>query len=445
MNRKGLIITSVLFVALISFIGLSVLSGTIFHVKILGAREKRLKSNEYLQAELIKYIHSFREKVYSVNLNDFLYPEEEFFNATEFPDISTDKYELSNSFNNSTVDEKGYRLAQIQNRILILSKKHKIKLEATIKINIISGSLPVTKIPLYINNHLNTSKDKYLFTHSINIPTIKFLTANDIGIHFNIDGFFDEIIGLNGKILNWSSIRERLGFPVNNLPLTNGLYILYNKKDENTIDSIFIQGDIQKMIFSINKDIQNIKIITDNKSYNIEYIPKQYHFLNLESEIEDALLFKEKLIVNGSIYSLISNGDFAFTRNTKLSLYSSGIIFIDSSLNTDNSARNGLRIITGNNEFFKKNEQSGRVIINNTENSEIKLSVSIIADEKITNNSKTTEINGNIFTDDLENNGVVKIQGNFFDDISDSYFTTDKFIFIRDFFISLNGEVLDEE
>jgi hypothetical protein len=149
-------------------------------------------------------------------------------------------------------------------------------------------------------------------------------------------------------------------------------------------------------------------------------------------------------VVNGSIYSLISEDGSAFTENTKLSLYSSGIVFIDSSLNTDNSTRNGLKIITGNNEFFKKNEQSGRVIINSGNNSEIKLSVSIIADEKLTNNSENTEIIGNIFAGSIENRGFLNIRGKYFDDISDSNFTTGGFTYIRDFFVSFNGEVLDE-
>ena len=56
-----------------------------------------------------------------------------------------------------------------------------------------------------------------------------------------------------------------------------------------------------------------------------------------ESEFEESILFKEKIIINGNIYSLISDGGFAFLKETNIILYSSGIIYIDSSLNSGSS------------------------------------------------------------------------------------------------------------
>jgi len=441
-GNEGLIITSILFITLISFIGIAVLSSTIFHNKIIGAREKRSIDVSFLNANLIKYLHNFREKVYLTNLNKFNSVSDDFFNTKIFYDKKNGANIIKNKFNNIIKYKNKYSAVIINDRVISSSDNIKLKLEAMINIDILSGNIPLSKIPLYINNKTNKPKKSFLADNKIKVNSSGFFTKNDVHANLKFDDFLTKSLQIEGCILNWKTIRKNCGLKINDMPLPTGIYSFFNKVHNDILEGIFIQGDVQKIMFSIEDNRQKLIIIQSNKKYLIEYKPKKYILKYWKSEFEEVILFKEKIIINGNVYSLISNGEFAFLNTTNMSLYASGIVYINSSLSSDDFLCSNLKIITGSNQFFKKTKQSGQLIINNTNTgTPTRLSISVIATEKLINNASDTAIIGSIYTKELNNKGCLRITGSNRANGNDVFFTTEKFTFIKDFNFSLNGEV----
>ncbi len=375
---SGLIITSLSLMILLSFIGVSILASTVFHIKILGARNRKGREVSLLQSGLINYLHNFREKVYMANLNEYEFIEDDYFNNEGFSNLIKKDYLISNMFKNNIRFQEEYKAIGINNKVIAILKDKKLALESIINIDILSGNIPITAIPLFLNKKPEISKIDYLVNNKINLSSTSFITKNDIGVKFDLNKFLVDSLDLNGKVLNWKDIRERVGAEINDTPLDNGIYSFINIENEEKLDAIFIQGDVQKVIFSIEEEKQKLLITFEDKDYILIYKPDKYDLI-WNSEFEEQVLFNEKIIINGNVFSLISEENFAFLNNTDLCLYSSGIVNIDSSLSSDSSVGSSLKIITGYNEFFKKPVSSGKVIINkNKDNSIIKLSVSIL-------------------------------------------------------------------
>lgn len=164
-----------------------------------------------------------------------------------------------------------------------------------------------------------------------------------------------------------------------------------------------------------------------------------------KSEFEEQILFKEKIIVNGNIYSIISEGSLAFQNESNIILYSSGLIYINSSLNCDSSAGSSLKIITGNSDFFSKPANSGKVIVNKIDGDKKKvLSVSVIASETLINNNQELTIKGSIYTKEIDNKGKINISPYYKKSKIDNFFTTKKYCYIKSFIVSFNGEIYNE-
>lgn len=438
---SGLIITSLSLMILLSFIGVSILASTIFHIKILGARNRKGGEVSILQSGLINYLHNFREKVYMANLNEYEFIEDDYFNNEGFSNLIKKDYLISNMFKNNIRFQEKYKAIGINNKVIAILKDKKLALESIINIDILSGNIPITAIPLFLNKKSEVSKADFLINNKINLNSTSFITKNDTGVKFDLDNFLVDSLDLNGKVLDWKDIRKRVGEEINDTPLDNGIYSFVNVENEEKLDAIFIQGDVQKIIFSIEDEKQKLLITFEDKDYLLAYKPDKYDLI-WKSEFEEPILFNEKLIINGSIFSLISEGNFAFLKNTDLCLYSSGIVNIDSSLNSDSSVGSSLKIITGYNEFFNKPASGGKVIINkDKDNSIIKLSVSIIALDRVVNNNKEVEFNGSVFAESIDNKGIINFVPFNRKNAIDPYFTTEKFTFIKDFIVSLNGEV----
>lgn len=443
-NNKGLIITSLLFVTLMSFIGISLLASTIFHVRILGARDKKNKDSCFLHSSLIKYLHNFREEIYSTDLNEFELIEIDFFNKENFPDQIESTYLVSNYFNNKIKYADKYRSINIFDTVTA-STENKLKLESIVNIDILSGYIPLSRIPLYLKKKPKISKDSFLKNNKINISSESFLTEIDTGVKFELSDFLKDSLGLKGKTLNWKEIREKVGAEINEYPLENGVYTFVGTKTEDELEAIFIQGDVQKITYSIEDQKQRILITHEDKDYLIEYIPGEYVMKYWGNDFEESIIFKEKIIINGNIYAILSEGDFAFLSKTNLSLYSSGNVYIESSLNSDSLAGSNLKIITGINEFFNKPSDGGKIIIIETkEKTTLKLSISIFALDKVINNNKDVIIKGSMYLNDIENKGIINISPSLRNNSSDTFFTTEKFTFIKEFTVSFSGESYSE-
>ena len=214
--------------------------------------------------------------------------------------------------------------------------------------------------------------------------------------------------------------------------------------EDDVLKCIFIQGDVEQLIFSTQENIQNILVVKKGFPYGYHFKPGENYFVYRNYENEE-LLFKEKIVVNGNILSLEQEGVAAFTEEANITLFCSGHVTIRSSLETQNLNLKKIKstnftMVCSCEKLFNSEELKPGITVDTEDDTVIQ--ASIITDGKLTNKSPTLEVQGSIFCKDLKNKGVIGVTH--LDSKSDSvtFFRTTDFKYINRFYVSAIEEVI---
>lgn len=444
MKKKGNIIISVLFIILISFIGLNLLTHSIIHNRIIGARTKKILAIDNIYQNLIQYLHNFREKIFQENLQNFQNPEIDYFNNTNFPDSKYNNILIKNSFNYISIPKEYYEKIRITNNLVASSEKNNYCLNSNAIIKLLSGKIPVILMPFFINKEVDIPKDVFMQKNNIISKNDENLIVNNIETEINVSGFLLDSMKISGNVLSWRNIREKFGFEVSDEPIKDGIYIL---SEDDIVESIFIQGDVERVIFSIQDNIQIIRIIKGGNSYEMRYIPNDTYFTCWDNTIDNQSVFKEKIIINGNILSVEQEDKTAFVEDSNIKLFSSGTIKIRTSLETKNFDSKkikltNLTLISSFNALFNSANSKSNIIIDTQD--ETKIQASIITSGKFTNRNQDLKLSGSLFAKDLENKGCIEIEQSNSKFDSGNYFRTKDFKYLKEFLIDSIEEIYYE-
>lgn len=444
MKKKGNIIISVLFIILISFIGLNLLTHSIIHNRIIGARTKKILAIDNIYQNLIQYLHNFREKIFQENLQNFQNPEIDYFNNTNFPDSKYNNILIKNSFNYISIPKEYYEKIRITNNLVASSEKNNYCLNSNAIIKLLSGKIPVILMPFFINKEVDIPKDVFMQKNNIISKNDENLIVNNIETEINVSGFLLDSMKISGNVLSWRNIREKFGFEVSDEPIKDGIYIL---SEDDIVESIFIQGDVERVIFSIQDNIQIIRIIKGGNSYEMRYIPNDTYFTCWDNTIDNQSVFKEKIIINGNILSVEQEDKTAFVEDSNIKLFSSGTIKIRTSLETKNFDSKkikltNLTLISSFNALFNSANSKSNIIVDTQD--ETKIQASIITSGKFTNRNQDLKLSGSLFAKDLENKGCIEIEQSNSKFDSGNYFRTKDFKYLKEFLIDSIEEIYYE-
>jgi len=444
MKKKGNIIISVLFIILISFIGLNLLTHSIIHNKIIGARIKKILVTDNIYQNLIQYLHNFREKIFQENLQNFQNPEIDYFNNTNFPDSKYNNILIKNTFNYISIPKEYYEKIRVTNNLVASSEKNNYCLSSNAIIKLLSGKIPVILMPFFINKEVDIPKDVFMQKNNIISKNGENLIVNNIETEFDVSGFLLDSMKISGGVLSWRNIREKFGFEVSDEPIKDGIYILL---EDDIVESIFIQGDVERVIFSIQDNIQIIRIIKGGNSYEMRYIPNDTYFTCWDNKIDNQSVFKEKIIINGNILSVEQEDKTAFVEDSNIKLFSSGTIKIRTSLETKNFDSKkikltNLTLISSFNALFNPANSKSNIIVDAQD--ETKIQASIIVSGKFTNRNQDLKLSGSLFAKDLENKGCIEIEQSNSKFDSGNYFRTKDFKYLKEFLIDSIEEIYYE-
>jgi hypothetical protein len=442
-NERGSLGLAILFILLISFIGLSMLGHVITHQRIVRARTRQAVQTGRLYQHLILYLHRLRDTVFSGEWQTFAEPEQDYFNQTHFPDEQNRDIEMKNSFDHSCTDRQIYRKTTIDHTVTALSVKHPYRLQAGVVVELLCGRIPLTLFPFFLNQQIDIPESTFLKENRITITGDPQLIISDMDIEFNASEFLLHSLKIGGSCLSWRYIREKFGLPPSDAPIEGGIYFIV---DGDCIESIFIQGDVEGLVFSTVNENQVIRLTRQGQDYEISYKPGAYDFLCPDSRITGPYMFREKVIVNGNLWSLSQENDFAFLEQTALSLLVSGQTVIhsslkirDDSLNLKKFKSSGLTLIASGHGLYTPADGQSKVTI--ADSAKTELDLSLLINGKLTNRSGDLKLSGSLFTRDLENTGNIEIT--FRPSALDpaDYFITSDFKFIQRFFIDFIEEV----
>jgi hypothetical protein len=451
---KGNILVSVVFVSFLAFVGISLLTFTVMHTRIVRARTIKLVKTDRIYQDLIYYLHHFREKIFNERIRDFSQPGQDYFNTVYFPDIITDnKHQIIHSFDYFEIPKAYYTKTRIIVSLETSSTTNRYCLNSEVFIDILSGKIPLTIFPFFINRETENPApvDAETFSRENNVinKSDKKVVIDDIEAELGIHEFLIDALKITGSNLSWREIRDKFGFPPSDEPIPQGIYFLVA---DGVLESIFIQGDIERMIFSARDQVQKIRLIKNTVPYELYYKPQESYFACWDYSVTGDMGFKEKIIVNGSVWSIEQEEDGAFTEFSDITLLVTGNAVVRSNLETTESylslrqsKLSNLKLVCGKEHleylFDSNGTESGVVIDNVDKTNPTNLQVSVIVDGKFTNKDQELKLSGSLYCKDLENTGTIEITHMDAAVPEENYFSTIDFKYINQFLIHFIEEV----
>lgn len=444
MRERGALLFSVSFILLISFLGLTLLTFSITHTKIIRARGKKIRETRGLYNQLYLLLHESKKKICTSDLSLFEDPVTDFFNSKNFPLINNKDFKLTRKFNFNSVKKQDYMIHKGSLDITALSKNSGYKFANENIFNLLSGNIPISLIPLFINSDIELQENKSRDSGKINAGTLFTAILKENEVLINVTDYLSDLFDLNSKSLNWTNIREKLGLNICEKELENGIYLFIS---EMQIKTILIQGDVESILFFTNSEKQGIRIDTEKELFEIEYIPGENYFLLENSEYETSLNFSENIVINGSVRSMSQSGMYAFTEKTSLKVTILGNLNINSSL-----LKAGQRNHESNNRIpilirllrspFSAELEDQRITIETADNSII--CGSIMIQGNFLNKSNALLLKGTLYSEKIRNSGSMKISPVFGNESCGKYFHLVNYNYVSDFHINYIEEVFDE-
>lgn len=169
----------------IFFSGAALLSFTIAHSRIIGARTKKMVQTNRMVQGLIYHLHRFREDIFATDMSKYQVPERDFFNSTCFPkEVTSDKLEIIPVFRSVTTPLVGYKRTRVYVVFDVFSNstfrglQSSYQVKSQVLVDILDGQIPLTFFPLFLGEKPGIPSQEYLeendiVDHSVNpIPGV---------------------------------------------------------------------------------------------------------------------------------------------------------------------------------------------------------------------------------------------------------------------------------
>lgn len=413
-NNSGNIMMVILLVVLLTFLGLGLMSFSTLHNWIRGSRTHKLSAVAKMRSELTYYLHHFYLEVFGADIRDFGRPETDFFNADHFPDttgVIDHRIKIRNSFSHRTVPKNGYDDIRVTDVIDVVSPVHPYGIRAEVSIDMVCGQIPLTFFPFFLNTAGDIPGESFIEgNHPVNGGDGN-MVIGGVEVERDTGGFLMDCLGIQGDELTWALIRMKFGFELSDQPLPNGVHLL---EEGGAVRCIFIQGDVERLAFFAEGDIQKIRFVRGGMSYEYHYKPGEDYFMHWNDRRLEDKGFDEKILVNGNIGSLEQVGDAAFTASSNITLFASGTIVIRTNLlaalDSKVTLSTHLTLLSCFEKLFGGEGKTPGIVVETVHIEDgAEIQVSIVTDGKVVNKNPKLKVEGGIYCEELENQGVIEV------------------------------------
>lgn len=410
MKNQGHIALALLFVLLISFAGMGLLTHSILHDKIGNSRLKSGSQSEKLYRQLYLHLHRFLEKLNAADANQFPAPESDFFNRENFPDSATEGCRVRGLFRIQALEASASfeRLRIIHDVEAAIPRPVRAG-SAQISVDLLKGRIPLDEIPLFVSGEAPENMEQFLETVKIKIPQRERPVITKPEVEFRLKDYLLDCFKIKGTALGWPEIREKLRMEISDEPIQEGLYLI---QEGETVEAVFIQGDVDRLRFSIDGDKQAMTIYFHNTPYGLKYIPGRCAFEAWDSREESRRCFKEKIMVNGNIWNLEQEGAAAFTEGARIQVLAAGKIVIQSSLAPEPPLLKKITVthialIPAARNLVSQKEVEAGIVFHAQE--DIQIHATLISAGKTINQGRKVRIEGSLYSKGIENAGVIEM------------------------------------
>ena len=436
MKTRGNITVALLFVLLTSIAGMGLLTHSLIHGKIGSARQKNWAHREKLFGRLFLHSHRYLERLATTDISRYPTPENDFFNQLNFPDNEDGGILIRGRFHMDPLETgEFFQRLRITYDVQALLRKPPYIYASQISADLLKGRIPLSEIPLMINGPDPGNVEQFLEKTGIRTRHREKPIVAKTEVQFNLKAYLLDSLKIKGTTLGWPEIRKKLKMDVSGEPIPEGIYLV---AEGDTVEAVFIQGDVDSLRFSVMGDRQTISIRLGNTLYTLSYIPGQPSLASWESRGEDGRCFQEKIMVNGNVWDLEQEGTSAFADGSRIQILTAGKIIVQSSLKSEplelkDISFSHIALISTAKNLVSQGEVEAGIVLNARE--DIQIQGNLISAGKVINSGKTVRIDGSLYGEAVENSGIIEIHcrpGRF---DSSRYLTTGEFRYLKNILV----------
>ncbi|HSQ35550.1 MAG TPA: hypothetical protein VLQ89_06125, partial [Candidatus Binatia bacterium] len=234
---------------------------------------------------------------------------------------------------------------------------------------------------------------------SVLVPAGKTLLAGDCRL------LLAEAMGLPASLPDWRQIREKFKLELSDAPIPPGIYLAL---DDGRIETVFVEGDLQRLAFAARGGEQTIGFQQDGHNAELRYRPGNDVLFWSGPDAVSGCRFAEKLIVHGNIWAIEQSGNDAFAADSSIQVLASGQMRVNTGLSKENldlqKARfANLLLMTSDRDFFSNAALNADIVLAAQAGSTIE--AHLAAAGSVVHGEGLLDLSGSLIAGDIHNAG----------------------------------------
>jgi hypothetical protein len=411
MKCQGNIIISLVFILLVSFSSLALLTHSLLHNQIIGARRSKWQVAAGLERVLLLQLHRYRQRLANSDMNQFSAPENDFFNTTNFPDTSNGGFQVKSHFSRQPLTPgNGFLKVRIFNHLAASMSKSRLTYRGQASVDLLKGDIPVSEFTLLVNKEINATQAAYLASKGVEWsgPLIP-LPGKPVATG-DCRPLLAASLQADGQFPDWRQIRDKFNLEPSDAPIPPGIYLALVA---GLVEAVFVEGNLQMLEFKIAGDRQSIVFRQDGRSFELSYQPGRESVLWNGNEEVSGYGFTEKIFVHGNIWAIEQSGNAAFKTGSRIQVLASGKMVVNSGLESENLGLKktefaNLLLMTSGQDFFSGDEIAADIIIAAKADSIVE--AHLLTAGKLIHGDGLVKLSGSLIAGDIENSGRLQIR-----------------------------------
>lgn len=445
MASRGNIVIVLLFMLLLAASGLALLTHTGYHLEVVAARRERRLGAAALGQALLLGMHRYREKLAASDMNAYPAPERDFFNEANFPESAESGFLCRHDFTRFILrDAGGFRVTRVHDLIRASGGSGRLAGTGRAGVDLVCGDIPAGEFGLLVAQKSEKTPAAFLAAHGVDYAGSQLPQVGNFAVAADMKSMIADALGLPVTIPDWRRIREKFGFEPSDAPLPPGVYLA---RDEEEVRAVFVEGDLQKLVFSAAGGWQSIHFSQNGRNSDLRYQPGLRGAVWNNDDLGGAL-FNEKIVVHGSVWAIEQDGPAAFLPAARLELLACGRLVVRSGLESGNLDLGrekfpGLLLMTDGRDFFSDDEVDADVVID--VEGAVVVQAQVVSSGTLVNGATDVNITGSLFAGDIENAGKLQVGAAAGDFAFDDRILLRSFKFLKNFRVHFIEEGSDEE
>lgn len=448
MSRRGNIVVVLMFTLLVAASGTALLLHTDTHMKIVAVRRERRLEAAALGQELLLRLHRFRETLAQADMNAYAAPEDDFFNATHFPAVAEKGMQSGHDFSRFVLRDAGaFRAIRILDLVRTRRRDGRLECSARAAVDLVSGDIPIGEFGLLVAQKGESTAATFLAGRGVDYGGAMLPQVGEFPLANGLRGMLSAALGLPVEVPDWRRIREAFGLEPSAAPLAPGVYLA---REDEEVKAVFVEGDLQKLVFSAANGWQSIVFSQDDRCCELRYRPGEgaLEWSGADGPAVAGMRFKEKVVVHGSVWSVEQGGTAAFLPAARLELLACGRLVVRSGLESEGLTLGQERfpcllLMTTASDFFTGAGVKADVVFD-VDGPAI-VQAQVVSAGTLINGRAVIDLTGSLACGAIANEGIVRVgaaQGGF---VLDDQAVVRGFKFLKNFRIHFIEEKNHEE